>query len=555
MFSLNTIVVEQPKEAPKQYRNLKISNIDTVTNATIPEGTLKKVNKRYTDKEAILKAIVDYNYDFLRDVSDFFSVASGIYQRLCKYMADMYRYDWYITPYFPEHKNPKAIEMMAGNRKLSAAEQKSVETFYQALDYMDRFEVKRQFQDIALKVVKYGAFYGYLMDGTDRMLIQELPLRYCRSRFNHLGKPAVEFNLVYFDVEFKDELARKQVLDMFPPEFKKAYKLYKKKQIKPIFEEGSESWFIPNQDRAFKINAGGTGASDMPMMISVIPALIELDEAQGLAKQKLQQEIIKLVVQKLPLDKNSEMVFDPDECKDIHNNAVRMVAKAIGVNVLTTFADVDVNSLTESSQSSVTDTVLDAAKNNVFDESGVSQMQFNSENSVSLEKSILNDEASLYNMILQMERVLNDIMQLKYNNKKNWFKVQILSTTIYNYKEMSKLYKEQTQLGFSKMLPQVALGQSQSSILANVRFENEMLQLWDLFIPPLMSSTMSGDFLNNRTQGTGSGGSKSVGGGGTAPGGGSKDAVPAGDKKSGRPTNESQGKPTSEKTAANKEAM
>ena len=109
-------------------------------------------------------------------------------------------------------------------------------------------------------------------------------------------------------------------------------------------------------------------------------------------------------------------------------------------------------------------------------------------------------------------------------------------------------------MGYNKMLPQVALGQSQSSILANARFENEMLQLWDLFIPPLMSSTMSGDFLNNRTMGTGSGGSKSVGGGGTASGGGSKD--PAAEKgESGRPTNESQGKPTSEKTAANKEAM
>ena len=255
----------------------------------------------------------------------------------------------------------------------------------------------------------------------------------------------------------------------------------------------------------------------------------------------------KLVVQKLPLDKNSEMVFDPDEAKDIHRNAVQMVAKAVGVNVLTTFADVSVNSLTESSQSSVTETVLNSAKDDVFDEAGVSQMQFNSDNSVSLEKSILNDEASLYNMILQLERLLNDILELKWNNKKKyWFKAQILSTTIYNYKEMSKMYKEQTQLGFSKMLPQVALGQSQSSILANVKFENEMLQLWDLFIPPLMSSTMSGDFLNNRTEGTGKGGSKSVGGGGTA-GGESKEA--------GRPTNESQGKPTSEKTAANKEAQ
>jgi hypothetical protein len=66
---------------------------------------------------------------------------------------------------------------------------------------------------------------------------------------------------------------------------------------------------------------------------------------------------------------------------------------------------------------------------------------------------------------------------------------------------MAKLYKEQTQLGYSKMLPQIALGQSQSSILANAFFENEVLDLVNVFIPPLMSSTMNGDFLSSRKSG------------------------------------------------------
>jgi hypothetical protein len=52
------------------------------------------------------------------------------------------------------------------------------------------------------------------------------------------------------------------------------------------------------------------------------------------------------------------------------------------------------------------------------------------------------------------------------------------------------------QLGYSKMLPQIALGQSQSSILANAHFENEILDLVNVFIPPVMSSTMNADILN-----------------------------------------------------------
>ena len=41
------------------------------------------------------------------------------------------------------------------------------------------------------------------------------------------------------------------------------------------------------------------------------------------------------------------------------------------------------------------------------------------------------------------------------------------------------------------MLPQIALGHSQSFILNTAHFENELLKLSEIMIPPLMSSTMS----------------------------------------------------------------
>ena len=48
------------------------------------------------------------------------------------------------------------------------------------------------------------------------------------------------------------------------------------------------------------------------------------------------------------------------------------------------------------------------------------------------------------------------------------------------------------------MLPQVALGQSQSAVLATAYFENDILDLVNVFIPPLMSSTMNADVLNRK---------------------------------------------------------
>ena len=237
------------------------------------------------------------------------------------------------------------------------------------------------------------------------------------------------------------------------------------------------------------------------------------------------QKLLKIIIQKMPLDKNGDLVFDIDEAQDLHNNAVQMLQKAIGIDVLTTFADVEVADMADRNTTTTVDD-LSKVERTVYNEAGVSQMQFNTDGNLALEKSILNDEASIYNLIVKFEDFLNIIIK-KYNTnpKKVFYRVQVLPTTIYNYKELSKMYKEQMQLGFSKMLPQIALGQSQSSILANAFFENDILDLVNVFIPPISSNTMSSDALTNLK-----------------------------DKEAGRPTNESQRKEVTEKTIQNEES-
>lgn len=52
--------------------------------------------------------------------------------------------------------------------------------------------------------------------------------------------------------------------------------------------------------------------------------------------------------------------------------------------------------------------------------------------------------------------------------------------------------------GFSHILAQVALGHSQSSIINTAFFENEILNLSEIMIPPLMSSTLNMEDLKGR---------------------------------------------------------
>ena len=136
----------------------------------------------------------------------------------------------------------------------------------------------------------------------------------------------------------------------------------------------------------------------------------------------------------MPIDKNGDLVFDVDEAQALHNNAVRMLSKAIGIDVLTTFADVNVADMADKGNQSNIDE-LEKVERTVYNEMGVSQMQFNSDSNTALNNSILNDEASMYDLLLQFESFLN-LLLIPFNKsrKKVYYRAQFLNTTIYNYK-------------------------------------------------------------------------------------------------------------------------
>lgn len=505
-------------DIPIDYSNINIGT-RTLEDAVLRLGDLKRVDPRLADKQNVLRAIQQNDLATMREISNFFYRTSGIYNRLCRYLAYMYKYDWMVTPYINEEKDS------------SLTRRQAMSNFFQVLNRLDNFGVKSFFGEAALKVIRYGCYYGYVIKNKDRVQVQELPIKYCRSRFTVNGKPAVEFNMKYFDDAFQDATQKMKIIKMFPDEFIQGYIAYKEGKLVPDFQGDTEGWYLLNIENTIKFNING---EDFPSLIAVIPAIIDLDAAQELDRKKMAQKLLKIIIQKMPLDKNGDLIFDVDEAKQLHNNAVNMLGKAIGIDVLTTFADVDVADMADRNTTTTVDD-LSKIERTVFNEAGISQKQFNTDGSIALEKSILNDEASMYNLLLQFERFLNVLLDdFNTKPKKVFYRVQLLTTTIYNYQQLAKMYKEQMQLGYSKILAQVALGQSQSSILANAYFENEVLDLVNVFIPPMMSSTMNSDVLNrlNQTQ---------------------KDNKD--DNKGGRPTKESQGEEISEKTAQNLESQ
>lgn len=464
------------------YAKMRVG-LKNLDDALIKLGTIQKVNPNYGNKEYILNAIKQHNYDVLRNVSEYFFESSGIYQRLCKYLAYLYRYDWYIIPF-------------SINEKVNAT--KYLNDFSKVLNYFESSDLKRLFGNIALEVIKNGSYYGYIVEYDDKFTIQQLPAKYCRSRFYSGTSPVVELNMRYFDDCFTNVQYRMKVLSVFPKEIQKGYILFKEGKLTD--SSGDNGWYLLDPKLTVKFSLNN---SDFPPLVGAIPSIIDLDQAQDLDRKKTMQQLLKIVIQKLPLDKNGELIFDIDEGREIHNNAVAMLKRAVGVDVLTTFADIDVANMQDRNSTTTTDD-LAKVERTVYNNTGTSQNLFNTEGNLSLEKSIANDEAEMRDLLLQFTNLLNRVVK-KFNRNSYMFKADILETTIYNYKELAKMYKEQTQIGYSRMLPQIALGHLQSNIIAAAQFENNVLKLNDIMIPPLMSSTMSNKTSSNNNTSENSG--------------------------------------------------
>lgn len=467
------IISQQKTLRPTDFNKIKVGSRTLANDVTLNVLSAKRRPPKYT-RESVEEAIQKRDIKALRAISNFFFESSGIYSRLCRYMAYLFRYDWFVTPIIYDSK---------------ISDEKVVEGWYKAVGLLENSGLKKNFGDIALSVIKNGCYYGYLIKQPGAVFIQELPVDYCRSRYRLNGRPVVEFNIKYFETEpFRDINYRMRVLKLFPKEILKAYISYKNGTLEKDFQGDDAGWFLLDPAMTVKFNLGN---SDAPLFISVIPSIIDLDDAKDLDKKKREQELLKILIQKMPIDKNGDLVFDLDEAAELHKNAVEMLSQAIGIDVLTTFAEVDVADLSDKSNASTVDK-LESVERAVYNEAGVSQMQFNTDGNIALQKSIANDEATMRDLILQFEEFLQLLLTpFNKNPKRLKYRANMLPTTVYNYVDLSKLYKEQTQIGFSKLLPQVALGMDQSTIMATALFENGILNLDELFVPPQMSSTIS----------------------------------------------------------------
>ena len=129
-----------------------------------------------------------------------------------------------------------------------------------------------------------------------------------------------------------------------------------------------------------------------------------------------------------------------------------------------------------------------------YTDAGVSAELFNSTTGSTLAESQKRDAMFMNKLREQISIWLNFYLNsicYKKNIKTTKFVFSFLDTSYTNREEMIGSYLEGAQYGFSKIVPQVALGVKQRYIESMVAFENEVLDLDAKLVPLQSSHTMS----------------------------------------------------------------
>lgn len=423
------------------------------------------VDSVYFQMKEVLSTLIYGDPDDLRELSKFYYRYSGIYKRTLIYYANLLLFDFVLMPH-----------------QLNKIAQNKVKTRYEnVLNFMDKMNLQKSFHEITLKVLKDGVFYGFFRQFEDGCVFQQLPTNYCRSRYkNAAGVDLLEFNLYYFDTLKDNE--RENVLALFPPEMVRTYQKYRNGNGNLL----KDNWYLVPDNIGVVFYFGDF----IPLFATAIPQILRLDESNIREAKRDQQELRKLLINRMPIDsKNNEPVFSLEETAVIHEGMADMLASNEAIDVITGFGDMTLESTTTSSSQAQTNKT-EKFEQNLYSSLGISAQLFNAQGNTALAYSVDKDTSMMFGFCEKYIAWLNFIINDKFGDTKLKFNITMLPTTIHNRADMMDLYLKGAQYGYSKIYTAVAQGIRQSEISDLITLENDILGLDKKMIPLQSSHTM-----------------------------------------------------------------
>lgn len=390
----------------------------------------------------------------------FFKI-DGYYQRMVLHYAGLLKWSGLLTPQVVPDK--KITDSIISRR------------YYQALDYLDTMDLENFLAEVALRVYTDGTYYGVQANPRAKEFTYlTLPTLFCRTiKVSPTGKPLIEFNVTYFD-KISSKIDRSNVLKSYPKEVSRHYWMWTKKQ-----NSNPSPWVIIPEDIGLCFRPYG----ETPALLSVIPKTLEYETTLARNAVREEEEIKKLLIQKIPHLSNGEFLLEPPEAEELHRGAVDMLKEGNpNMSVVTTYADVEVQETRTSSEAGAGQ-VLDRVKSNIYSQVGAPQEVFSPSGSSSTALSLQNDLSFTMLLANKMSETVSRILTTKFGNGNINFVYTILAVSWYNEREFIDRHFKMAGSGYSLLVPAIASGFSQKEFVALKALENDLLGMRDLLIP------------------------------------------------------------------------
>lgn len=464
---------EKKTRALAEFRKSMEAMIGTNNKAYVRSPSrLDPVSQSYTIED-IRTIIASGDPEAMRELSRFFARYGGIYRRIIDYYSNLLLYYTIVSP--------KLGEATVAKKKIKAR-------FNKALEFVDNLELEVNASRIVNRILSSGAYYGFLREYKDSATFQDLPIEYCRTRYkNEYGIDILEFDLKYFD-GIRDAEERKIALNNFPVEIIKAYNAYSNTGSGKVKTVTSNNWFIVPSH----LGAAFYFHDFVPFFIAALPALVRYEESQDREADRDEEDLQKILVNEMPLDKEDEPVFSLEETAVIHDGITQMLKNNRYLDVLTSFGKIHMEQTQNSRAAASSD---NTAKFNtaVYDELGISSELFNATGNTALRISIEKDTSFMISLVNTLTEWISYQLNYRLGDDKMRFDVHVLPVTIHNKKEMAGLYLNGAQYGYSKFYAGAALGIKQSNLLSLITVENDIFDLGSKMVPLQSSHTQNGD--------------------------------------------------------------
>lgn len=362
------------------------------------------------------------------------------------------------------------------------------EKYYESLRFMQRTDLPNLGNKILYNAIRDGAYYGLIQTSNKKFFsVIDLPFDFCRTRFKDKNNlPIVEFNTNYFNT-ISDLEDRELVLNSYPDFISDAYR--NKNKVKKWVD-------IPTN-----IGICIYGNDFNPLFLSVIPSLIEYEEAKEMDKKRFLKGLKTILSLEFDHTSDGKFIIEPEELVATHNGLVKLLKQGNNDNTTAITSYGNLKSVDIDPSNNETEDFVPNAKQEIYSNAGMSAELFSPENSSSLEMSTTVDLGRIMTYAKKISRYLTSYINNTMGSTEQIFKVKILPITRQNEQKWIDNSLKMASSGYSLLLPAIALGFEPLEFLNLKEVENEYFNLVEKLIPPQTSYTNGQSLVSTENNG------------------------------------------------------